>query len=261
MPLLGQQPEIASFLAAYGHAFVGRLPRAVVVATAHWEEDVVTVSAAPSSSLLFDYGGFPPESYQYQYSAPGEPSVAAEIVKLLGDAGIKVRTDTKRGWDHGVFVPMMCMFPKAQVPIVQLSLLRNQDAAQHLALGMALSSLRERGVLIVGSGVSFHNFEYFFSNDPRKKQEGQRQGKIWDEWLRGILTNPNLSTRERLAELLRWEQAPGAIQSHPRGAAEHLMPLFVVAGAAAGTPAIAVGDSSEKGGIMGFAMSQFEFHS
>lgn len=262
MPLLGQQPTVATFLRAYGAKFRER-PRAVLVVTAHWEEPCITVSSGRRPSLYFDYGGFPKESYEYTYPAPAAPDVAQEAVELLKGAGIPVKTDESRGWDHGVFVPMMLMFPDADVPIVQMSLRRDQDARHHLAVGRALEPLRHKKVLIVASGVSFHNFQYFFARDPRMKEAGRKHSQDFDGWLQGVLADPEAEPEARLKSLEAWEQAPSARECHPRGAAEHFVPLLVAAGAAGGGPATAVGASDatkgELDGLMDFAISNFEW--
>eukprot|EP00746_Dinoflagellata_sp_MGD_P112446 gnl/MRDRNA2_/MRDRNA2_49513_c0_seq1.p1 gnl/MRDRNA2_/MRDRNA2_49513_c0~~gnl/MRDRNA2_/MRDRNA2_49513_c0_seq1.p1 ORF type:complete len:293 (+),score=48.10 gnl/MRDRNA2_/MRDRNA2_49513_c0_seq1:35-880(+) len=258
MPLLGQQPDVQGFLSSY-LATLPQQPRAVLVVTAHWESAGVTVSSAKKPPLLFDYGGFPPETYQYKYPAAGSPDVAVRVQHLLKEAGIPCAADEKRGWDHGVFVPMMCMCPAADIPICMLSVLSNQDASSHLAMGRALEPLRSEGVLIVGSGVSFHNMGCFFGRD---RIEGMKASKVWDGWLRKILTDNAVSSDDRKKMLASWTDAPSARMCHPPNAAEHLMPLFVVCGAAACSIGRSVGDEYKKQAnemLEGFAISQFEF--
>lgn len=259
MPLLGQQPAIAAFLSAYTSTLPQR-PSAVVVATAHWEEAPVTVSAAQAPEMLYDYGGFPPETYAYEYNAPGHPRLAERILELCRGAGIAARSDTSRGRDHGVFVPMMLMLPEADVPVVALSVRAGQSAEENLALGAALSPLRDEGVLLVGSGVSFHNFKYLFARDPHSQSAGVLHSQVFDAWLHATLTGGDTSPSERLSRLSRWESAPSAREAHPRGGAEHLMPLFVAAGAAGGALAKAVGPTGVcMEGVADFAISQFEW--
>lgn len=262
MPLLGEQPLIAKFLNEYGAKFQ-TLPRAVVLVTAHWEEPAITVSSGEKTSLYFDYGGFPKESYEYTYPAPGSPDVAMQILGLLQDADIKVSTDSTRGWDHGVFVPMMLMFPSAEVPIVQMSLRRDQDAGHLIKVGLALRPLRRERVLFVGSGASFHNFKYFFARDPHVREEGQRHSRQFDKWLRDTIVGPSVSEARvaRLEALQKWKTAPSAQQCHPEGAAEHLLPLMVIAGVAGGAGGVPVGDADVGADSVqsGFAFSQFEF--
>ncbi|CAJ1418659.1 unnamed protein product [Effrenium voratum] len=181
LPLLQKQPSISKFLGSYA-ASLPR-PSAVLVVTAHWETDALKVSAGKSHSLYFDYGGFPKETYEYTYPAPGSPELANRIIALLANKGLECSADATRGWDHGVFVPMMLMFPDASIPIVSLSLYSSQDAAAHITAGEALQPLRDEGVLIVGSGASFHNFKHMFGRDDASQKAGQRHAKLFDTWL------------------------------------------------------------------------------
>merc|ERR1712224_201998 len=167
----------------------------------------------------------------------------------------------KRGWDHGVFVPMMCICPAADIPICMFSVLSNQDASAHLVIGAALEPLRMEGVLIIGSGVSFHNMSCFFAQG-KKRTEGIEASKVWDRWLRKTLTDDAVSANQRMAMLECWKDVPCARVCHPPKAAEHLMPLFVVCGAAACSIGASVGDSYKKQAnamLGGFEISQFEF--
>eukprot|EP00405_Crypthecodinium_cohnii_P008273 CAMPEP_0206423482 /NCGR_PEP_ID=MMETSP0324_2-20121206/2704_1 /ASSEMBLY_ACC=CAM_ASM_000836 /TAXON_ID=2866 /ORGANISM="Crypthecodinium cohnii, Strain Seligo" /LENGTH=316 /DNA_ID=CAMNT_0053888045 /DNA_START=69 /DNA_END=1019 /DNA_ORIENTATION=+ len=243
MPLLGQQPEVCDTLRNYRNSRYGggrRLPAAVLVVTAHWEEAVVTVSAGEKHKLYYDYSGFPPETYHYKYPAPGHPSVAHEVVRLLKNAGIESRINLQRGWDHGVFVPMMCMFPEAEVPIVQMSLVKGQDAKKHLEIGKALAPIREWDVLVLGSGASFHNFDYFFAQGKERKV-GEQHSVAFAEWLQNVVTSSAIAKQERLDLLSKWTRAPSARECQPRGESEHLMPLFVIAGTAHGLPGTVFG--------------------
>ena len=206
LPLLGQQPDVAGFLSSYV-ATLPEMPRAVVVVTAHWEAAMTTVSSGERHSLLFDYSGFPPESYKYKYPAPGSPEVAGRLCELLQAAGLPHGRDDTRGWDHGVFVPMMLMLPDAGVPIVQLSLTSDQSAATQLAVGAALRPLRDEGVLLVGSGVSFHNFKWFFAREPSAQAAGTAHSRTFDSWLTAAVTDASLSTAARVAKLSRCDDA------------------------------------------------------
>lgn len=198
-----------------------RRPRAIVVISSHWETREATVNAGAAPGLIFDYQGFPPQTYELRYDAPGSPELAARIVELLREHGIAAECDTQRGYDHGVFVPFLLVAPEADIPIVQLSLVAGLDPAQHLAIGMALAPLRSEDVLIVGSGMSYHNLRAFF-------QSGEAAGaRDFDAWLTAAVTADSETRRARLRD---WEHAPGARQAHPRE--EHLLPLHVVAGAA-----------------------------
>lgn len=222
-------------------------PRALLVVSAHWEETAATLSAAPTHTLLYDYGGFPPHTYQLRYPAPGSPALAERARALLSAAGQPAALDHARGLDHGVFVPLMVMRPEADIPVVALSLLRGLNPAAHLALGAALAPLRDEGVLIIASGLSYHNLHRFFSPDAQAREAARR----FDDWLVDSVTqgDPEL----RCARLRAWAEAPDARQCHPR--AEHLLPLLVAAGAAGESPARH--DFSDH--VAGLAHSGFRF--
>lgn len=205
-------------------ASLGRRPKAVLMISGHWEEARPTVSTAPHPALIFDYYGFPEHTYRLAYPAPGAPDIAVRARLLLEDAGIATGEDPARGYDHGVFIPFMLVYPDGDVPIAQLSLRADLDPAAHLAIGRALAPLREEGVLIVGSGMSYHNLRAFFARDPRADAASDR----FDAWLTEAVEEPDEATRDR--RLARWTEAPDALFCHPRS--EHLVPLFVAAGAA-----------------------------
>jgi aromatic ring-opening dioxygenase catalytic subunit (LigB family) len=202
-------------------------PRAVLVISGHWEESEFTVQASPRPPMYYDYGGFPDFTYHIQYPAPGSPEVAARVGELLGDAGIKAAFDDRRGFDHGTFTPLYVMYPDADVPVLQLSLKRRYDPAAHLAVGRALAPLRDEGVLIVGSGLSYHNLRNLGPG-------GAAPSREFEEWLTQTVTRS--APAERAGRLLAWEQAPSARASHP--SEDHLIPLMVAAGAAEQDPAV-----------------------
>lgn len=232
MPLLGDanHRELTRFMQSLSAHLPH--PTAIVVITAHWEEDVVSITHSAAPGMLYDYYGFPPESYEFSYPAPGNPALAKQIQQLLQERNIDARLDNQRAYDHGTFVPLMLLYPAADIPVVQLSLLASLDPAAHIAIGKALAPLREQGVLIVGSGMSFHNMRAFFSNDPSIKGKSE----AFDQWLTGILTAPGLTNPEREAGLRNWSSAPQGRFCHPRE--EHLLPLLVCWGAASeGSPA------------------------
>lgn len=244
----GPMRDAWSELETYLHGFAATLdqrPRAILVVSGHWEEARPTVNAGAAPPLLFDYGGFPAHTYQLTWPAPGAPALAARVRELLSAAGIDSGADTARGWDHGVFVPLKVAFPRADIPTVQLSLQHGLDPAAHLAIGGALQPLREEGVLIVGSGQSYHNMRGFTggsgSVDPA--------AEAFDAWLRGSMTDA--ATRDR--SLVAWEQAPGARQAQPHE--DHLLPLMVAAGAASGEP----GRVAFHGHALGKPISGFRF--
>lgn len=235
-------------LEAYLSGFAGELderPRAILVISAHWEATRPTVNASVAPPLLFDYGGFPEHTYQLTWPAPGAPELAGQVRDLLGAAGIESAADTVRGWDHGVFVPMKVMFPDADIPTVQLSLQHGLDAATHLAIGRALAPLRREGVLIIGSGQSYHNMRGFMAGDTGVEEEAED----FDVWLRGAMTNG--ATRDR--SLVEWASAPGA--RHVQPYEDHLLPLMVAAGAASGAP----GQVVFHGHAFGKPISGFRF--
>jgi len=199
-------------------------PKAIVVISGHWEEKEVTVTAGSSTSLLYDYYGFPPESYEYKYPAPGDPKISERIQSLLTEAGIPNKKDTSRGLDHGVFVPLGLIFPKANIPVVQVSMLSSYDPKAHIEYGRALAPLRREGVLIIGSGFSFHNMRAFFG--------GAGPALSWSKAFNAYLIDActKKTGTERDALLKAWASAPNARDCQPRE--DHLMPLHVVAGAA-----------------------------
>lgn len=195
-------------------------PKAFLVVTAHWEEAVPTVSVASAPGMIYDYYGFPKHTYELRYPAPGAPDLGRRVKTLLASAGLAVGEDSTRGYDHGVFVPMLIVDPEARVPVVMLSLRRDLDPAAHIAIGKALEPLRDEGVVIVGSGMSYHDLRHF------RDGEGAAS-RTFDAWLGDAVTAAP-ATRE--AALIRWDEAPAGRECHPRE--EHLLPLMVAAGAA-----------------------------
>ena len=158
---------------------VGVTPTAVLIISAHWEEREFTLTAHPAPPMLYDYYGFPDYTYQVRYEAPGNPALAARVRELIEAAGMPARLDPVRGFDHGAFTPLKVIYPDARVPVVQLSLKTGLDPATHVALGRVLAPLRDDGVLIVGSGLTYHNLRQFGS--PR----GWEPSRQFDAWLNG----------------------------------------------------------------------------
>jgi aromatic ring-opening dioxygenase catalytic subunit (LigB family) len=222
-------------------------PKAIVVISAHWEENEITVMSEVSPSLLFDYYGFPKHTYELTYPAHGSPVLASRISELLKIANINSRTESKRGFDHGVFVPFKLIYPDANIPIVQVSMKHNLDPVDHIALGRALTPLRDEGVLIVGSGMSYHNLHDLFKGG----QTVLQQSKTFDQWL--FETASLSSFDERNSKLAKWKTAPSALQVHPRE--DHLIPLMVVSGAAGNEQGKRVFNDV----VMGAATSAFQF--
>lgn len=237
--------SMATYLRQAGAAVSPR-PKAILVISGHWDANDPTVNTATDHSLFYDYYGFPDHTYQLKYPAKGSPALAARVRELLGAAGIASGEDSARGLDHGVFIPFMLMFPDADIPIVQLSLRHDMDAAKHIELGKALQPLRDEGVLIIGSGMSYHNLRYFGAPGA-----GDAESQTFDHWLTGAVTDPVPANRND--KLAVWEQAPQAAFCHPE--AEHLLPLHVAAGAAGGD----VGRLTYNGRVSGKSISAYQF--
>jgi 4,5-DOPA dioxygenase extradiol len=203
-----------------------RKPEAILVISAHWEENVATLLGAAQSPMLYDYYGFPEEAYSITYPGPGDLALAERIVGLLKSGKIPARIDHKRGFDHGHFIPLKLMYPQADIPSLQLSLLDNLDPSGHLALGKALRGLMSENILVIGSGFSFHNLQAFFS---QQRSTEDPANDSFQDWLIKTCTG-KLSQAEREKRLVEWERAPSARYCHPRE--DHLLPLHVCAGMA-----------------------------
>jgi 4,5-DOPA dioxygenase extradiol len=203
-----------------------RKPEKILVISAHWEEDAATLLGAAKPPMLYDYYGFPEEAYAITYPGPGEPALAERIAGLLKSEKIPARIDPERGFDHGHFIPLKLMYPQADIPSLQLSLLEGLDPSAHFALGQALRGLLSENVLVIGSGFSFHNLREFFSQ--KTGAEDPANGAFQD-WLIKTCTG-KLSQAEREKRLVEWERSPSARYCHPRE--EHLLPLHVCAGIA-----------------------------
>ena len=219
-------------------------PRAILVVSGHWEAPAFAFTgSAAHPGLIFDYYGFPPETYELTWPAPGAPWLAERGRELIAAAGLPAAIDPTRGFDHGVFVPLKVALPEADIPVVQMSLHASLDAALHIAAGEALAPLREDGVLVLGSGMSFHNLRAM--GDPRVAEPSRQ----FDRWLsEAAEAEPEV----RAARLARWSDAPFARLCHPRE--EHLLPLMVAAGASR-EPGLQ--DYNEM--VLGGAVSAFRF--
>ena len=251
LPLLGDAGhlDLNRFLQALP-AKLGK-PAAIIVISAHWEEAQVTLSSAKTPELLYDYYGFPEAAYRISYPVGGAPELAEAVFKQLLDHGIAAKLDSRRNFDHGVFVPLKIIYPAADIPCLQLSLLNNLDAAAHIKIGRALAALRKQNILILGSGFSFHNINAFFSNDAVENAKNQ----AFEDWLIETCCSSKLSGPEREARLIAWRQAPFAGFCHPR--AEHLLPLHVCYGASDGAAAELI----FSGQILGKTASAFLWRS
>jgi 4,5-DOPA dioxygenase extradiol len=225
LPLLGDKGHqaLVHFLQEIAPS-LGR-PSAIILISAHWEESIATITSGESPPLIYDYYGFPEEAYRIQYPAPGSPELADKIFRLLHQSGISSRLDDQRGFDHGLFVPLKILFPGADIPCVQISLVNNLDPATHIDIGRALAELRKDKVLIIGSGFSFHNLKAFFTSGSEAQDV---KNEAFEAWLIDTCTNADLSAPERENRLIHWGEAPYADYCHPRE--EHLLPLHVCVG-------------------------------
>jgi aromatic ring-opening dioxygenase catalytic subunit (LigB family) len=203
-------------------------PKAVLMISGHWEAREVRVMHSAQPPMVYDYTGFPEHTYAIRYPAPGAPALAERAADLIGAAGLPVALDDAQGFDHGTFVPAYLMYPKADVPVFQVSMMEDYDPQAHFALGRALAPLRDEGVLIVGSGLSYHNLRLF---GPGAREPSE----AFDAWLNATLARDPAS---RTAALLDWEAAPHARTCHARE--DHLVPLFAALGAAEDAPATQV---------------------
>ncbi|KAF2756947.1 extradiol ring-cleavage dioxygenase [Pseudovirgaria hyperparasitica] len=205
-------------------------PRAIILVTAHWSERNPTISSEKKHKLYYDYGGFPPEAYKLKYDAPGSPEVAKEVADALRSQGFTPDMDDERGWDHGVFIPMMLIHPSATVPIVQLSVLDSESPADHYRMGQALSKLRDSNVAIIGSGfATFHNLRLMFSGAAHNP-DFRGRNKEWSDAVSDGVLEPDVEARK--TKLEDWRKWPNSYEMHPRHGSEHFLPLIVCAGAA-----------------------------
>lgn len=202
-------------------------PSAIVVISAHWEAEVPTITSGATPSIIYDYYGFPPESYEIKYPCRGEPTLANDTFQRFERAGIKSRLDESRGFDHGLFVPLSLMYPNADIPCIQVSLVNTLDPLAHIEIGQALSGLSQQNVLVMGSGFTFHNLRQFFLPVTAAIEQ---QNVAFEAWLQQVCGSAALTESERREKLIHWNTAPAARFCHPRE--EHLLPLHVCYGAA-----------------------------
>ncbi|MCW3837883.1 DODA-type extradiol aromatic ring-opening family dioxygenase [Sphingomonas canadensis] len=219
-------------------------PRAILLVSGHWEEPQATVHTGSGQPLYFDYYGFPEHTYRLRWDAPGAPDVALRAAELLSAAGFPAGEERERGWDHGVFIPMKVAVPGAEIPLAQLSLRRDLDPEAHIAMGRALAPLRDEGVLIVGSGMSFHNLR-------ERGPHVTDRAALWDAALTDAATDPDPA--RRAARVAAWEALPFARFAHPRE--EHLLPLMVALGAGGEGPA----RLDHRSAVFGWAVSGYRF--
>ncbi len=203
-------------------AELGEMPRAVLMISGHWEADRFLLSSGAHPPMVFDYSGFPEHTYRIRYDAPGAPELAETVRAMLDRGGIPTGLDPQRGYDHGTFSLMQTLYPEANLPVVQLSMKADFDPAEHIRVGELIAPLRDQGVVIVGSGFSFHN------TSGMRSGTGQASSATFDRWLNDTLVNA--TAEERRQRLLDWSAAPAARAAHPRE--DHLIPLLVAVGAA-----------------------------
>lgn len=241
----GRYDRLEASLQAMAQATDGQV-RAILVVTAHWETPAFALSSSPQPGMIYDYHGFPPHTYQVHYRAPGSPALAQRALALLQAGGVQARLDPARGFDHGTFSALQAAYPEAQIPVVQLSIRADFDPAAHLAAGRLLAPLRDEGILIIGSGLSYHNLRLL-------NPAGTLPSQQFDAWLQETLTAS--TPAERDARLRRWEAAPSARIAHARE--DHLIPLMVTVGAAHDEPGTCVYHEDLFMGVV--AASSFRF--
>jgi 4,5-DOPA dioxygenase extradiol len=217
-------------------------PTAVVVISAHYDVATTEITAGARPETIHDFGGFPDELYRLRYPAPGDPQLAQDIVARLSAAGIPSRLAPDRGFDHGAWIPASLMFPRADVPVLQVSIDSARSPEQHFELGRALRSLREFGALVLGSGGATHNLALYARARGRDDESPPPDWvEAFNEWTAAAIA------ARRFEDLFRYsERAPYAAQNHPT--AEHLLPLFVTLGAAHDDePGVRVHSSYDRG--------------
>ena len=218
------------------------LPSAILVVSAHWEAAAFSLTSSTAPGMVYDYQGFPPETYRIRYPSPGAPEVALEAVELLQAAGCAATLNDTRGYDHSTYSLMQPMFPQADIPVVQMSIQASMEAEDHLRAGAALAPLRDRNILIIGSGMSIHE----------RGPEMATASPPFDAWLHDAVLSSD--SARRWQALAAWEEAPFARQVHPT--ADHLLPLMVAAGAAQDDAATCIYRERLMGTV---AVSSFRF--
>ncbi|NQD93342.1 dioxygenase [Pseudomonas sp. CrR25] len=220
-------------------------PRAILVVSAHWENPELLISSAAQPATWHDFRGFPPPLYEVQYPAPGHPQLAAEIATQLTDAGLPTRLDPERRRDHGAWVPLLLMYPQADIPVLQLSLPSSQGPTLQTRVGRALAGLRAQGLLLIGSGSITHNLGEL------DWQAGPEAVEPWAQTFRDWVV-AKLASDDEVALHDYRRQAPQASRNHPSD--EHLLPLFFARGAGG---AFAVEHSGFTLGALGMDIYSF----
>ena len=227
LPLLGDEGHVEMVACLREITTKVPKPSAILVVSAHWEENIPTLTSGAQPSLIYDYYGFPEESYSIEYPCKGEPTLARTIHKILEKENVHSRLDEQRGFDHGLFVPLKIMYPQADIPCIQLSLVNNLDPMSHINIGRALQNLDYDNLLVIGSGFSFHNLRAFFAPET---SESKTQNESFEDWLLDTCSNKSIDEEERTKRLVQWEDEPFSRYCHPRE--EHLLPLHVCYGLA-----------------------------
>jgi len=231
-------------------------PAAVLVASAHWETELPMVATSKQPETIHDFGGFPAELYRIHYSAPGAPAIAQRALELLHGAGLPASANGCRGLDHGAWVPLLRLFPAADVPVAQISIQPSLDADHHLRVGAALAPLANEGVLVLGSGHMTHNLHEWIADARRRgsmtidEREPVTYVSQFRDWVDNVLRNDDRTA------LARWQQeAPHAARAHPTP--EHFLPLMVAVGAAGPQPMVEHIEAGVDGGVL--AMDAYLF--
>lgn len=242
------------FLVSYGEKLIaerGR-PKAILMASAHFEADRPTLTADAEPGMIYDFGGFEPELYRMVYPAKGDPALAGRAAELIAESGERPQLMTGRGFDHGAWAPLMLLFPKADIPVVQISVSPHRDAAWHARLGRALAPLREEGVLIMGSGTATHNLREIFAILSRGQTDAASPEWVtaYNDW---ILRKVEDGALDDLVHA--FERAPHARANHPTP--DHFLPLpFAMGAAGEGAKGLRVHASTEYGAM---AMDAYAF--
>ncbi|KAB2849880.1 MAG: dioxygenase [Hyphomicrobiaceae bacterium] len=214
-------------------------PKAILIASAHWPTESPAVATGSAPATIYDFGGFDPRLRTMRYRAPGAPEVSRKAAELMRRAGFEVSEDEERGYDHGVWTPLVLLYPEADVPVAQVSIQPHRDPAHHLAIGRALSPLREEGVMIIGSGAMTHNLRAYFTgpaSGPPPAWVTEFTG-----WMKG-----RLEANDASALVGYRAGAPHAQMNHPED--EHLLPIFIPLGATLpGEPVRQIHASYDKG--------------
>ncbi|MBL94692.1 MAG: dioxygenase [Magnetovibrio sp.] len=235
--------NMASFLSGLFKTLPEK-PDSIIIVSAHWATQELSVTASPSPSLVYDYYGFPDHTYNLKWKCPGNPFLALKVAELLKTAKIACNLDHERGFDHGVFIPLKLALPLADIPTIQLSLRNNLDPCFHLQVGNVLAHFRTENILLIGSGMSYHDISALMGKTQNP------EGKLFDSWLE---TTIKLPATIRNNALLEWHLSPGAKSSHPTE--EHLTPLFFAAGAGQSD----MGKRIYRDEILGCPISGFRF--